>query len=259
MSVRDHSRNFHSKIEEKRVDVDGNIIPYLSAGDSGPALVLLHGAASESGEWRDIMARLSHDRRIFAPDMIGFGESPRGEDAYTVDSLAKFLIGFVRAIGLTRASLGGHSLGGRVCLEAARTAPKMIEDLVLISPLGFGEVSRLGKIINLFFWAVNRLLNMRLPYPKLSLEVNEPPEMFQGIDCRTLLIWGSRDMYFPMSHADRALESISNASLIVYRGVGHAPHRSWPSRFASDVIAFGESKFERGGCTMSVFQREEHL
>ena len=226
-------------IEERWVQVDGHAIPYLSAGDSGPTVVMVHGVGGTRWEWVESMAALASSHRVLAPDLIGFGDSPRPDVIYSPAYLGEFLVTFLDAVGIDRVTLIGHSLGGRVCLETALRAPDAVEGLALIAPLGFGKLSPLGRLLSAGAWWANRLLRRRQPFPRLDVHVEEPDmSIFSGIRCDTLLIWGSRDIYFPLAYSARALRAIPRSSLCVYEGAGHAAHRSHVERFTSNVQDF---------------------
>ena len=228
-----------TSIEERCVHVNGQAIPYLAAGDSGPVIVLVHGAGGSRWEWTDSMSHLASRNRVVAPDLIGFGDSPRRDIVHTTEYLGKFLAEFLHAVGIDRGILVGHSLGGRVCLEVALHRPEAAEGLVLIAPLGFGALSVLGRILNTGAWWVNRLLRRRQPYPKLEISLEEPdPNVFSGIRCDSILIWGSRDPYFPLANSEQALKAIPNSTLTVLEGGGHAPHRSHLEQFTSSIQEF---------------------
>ena len=114
-----------------------------------------------------------------------------------------------------------------------------IECLVLISPLGFGRISMIGRLLSTGAWWVNRLLQRGQPYPRLKVCLEEPDMyVFSGVRCDTLLVWGSKDMYFPLAHSARALKAIPNCSLRVLEGAGHAAHRSDTERFILSVQEF---------------------
>ena len=114
--------------------MDGHAIPYLSAGDSGPGIVVIHGAGGTRREWVESMGTLASGHRVVAPDLIGFGESPRRDIVHSAKYFGSFLTSFLGEVGIERATLVGHSLGGRVCLEVALHEPEAIAGLIL-SPL----------------------------------------------------------------------------------------------------------------------------
>ena len=226
-------------IEDRSVRVDGDVIPYLSAGDSGPWVIMIHGAGGTQWEWVESMGILASGHRVVAPDLIGFGDSPRRDVVHSTKYLGAFLSSFLREVGIERVTLVGHSLGGRVCLEVALHEPEAIAGLILIAPIGFGKLSMIGRLLSTGAWWVNRFLRRRQPFPNLEVHLEEPDlTIFAGVRCETLLIWGSRDIYFPVAHSARALEAIPNSGLTVYEGAGHAVHRSHLKHFMSSVEAF---------------------
>ena len=185
------------------------------------------------------MAALSSSHHVVAPDLIGFGDSPRRDFVHSTAYLGEFLVAFLDAVGVNRVTLVGHSLGARVCLEAALREPEAVEGLVLISPLGFGNLSMVGRLLSTGAWWVNRVLRRRQPFPKLEVCLEEPDmTVFSSVRCDSLLIWGSRDMYFPITHSARALKAIPNSSLIVFEGGGHAAHRAHSDRFTASLRDF---------------------
>ena len=228
-----------TSIDERWVKVEEDSIPYLAAGDSGPEIVMVHGGGGTRWEWAESMTVLAPKHRVVAPDLIGFGGSPRRDIVHTTGYLSDFLVAFLESTGKNRVTLVGHSLGARVILEVALHNPEVVEGLLLIAPLGFGDLTLAGRLLSTGTWWVNRLLRRRQPFPQLEVHLTEPDmNAFSGIKCESLLIWGSRDPYFPQSHSDRALRAIPNSSLYVYEGAGHAAHRSHVRRFTSDVRCF---------------------
>src|SRR3989304_7889979 len=85
---------------------------YLRAG-KGPPVVLIHGGASDSRDWIETMAALSHSYTLYAPDLIGYGLSDHNRSGYYLSDFVEFLKAFIQAMGLDSVSLVGHSVGGR--------------------------------------------------------------------------------------------------------------------------------------------------
>ena len=120
---------------------------YLKAGN-GPPVVLLHGGASDSRDWVETIAAMSHRYRLYAPDLIGYGLSESAKNGYYLSDFVEFALGFIQAVGLGHHVLVGHSLEGRVCLEIALPYPEMVRKLVLIDTAGFGRVTRWGSFLS---------------------------------------------------------------------------------------------------------------
>src|SRR3954447_12668634 len=125
------------------VDLHGDRSIYREAG-SGPNLVLVHGMVNSSRHWESVALRLAGSHRVIAPDLIGHGDSatPRGD--YSLGAHAASIRDLLATIGVDRATMVGHSLGGGVAMQFFYQFPQRTERLVLISSGGLGpEVSPL--------------------------------------------------------------------------------------------------------------------
>jgi pimeloyl-ACP methyl ester carboxylesterase len=116
-------------------DLDGVAVHYIAAGSpgSGPATVLVHGLASFAESWRHLVVPLACHGRVLALDLPGFGQSAKPRRAYRLGVLVEALAGFLRALGLQRVTLVGHSLGGGVAAAFTLAHPAAVERLALIS------------------------------------------------------------------------------------------------------------------------------
>jgi pimeloyl-ACP methyl ester carboxylesterase len=125
------------------VDLHGHRAVYRVAG-SGPTVVLIHGMINSSRHWEEVAARLARTHRVIAPDLIGHGDAatPRGD--YSLGAHAAMIRDLMSTIGVERATIVGHSLGGGVAMQFFYQFPQRTERLVLISSGGLGhEVSPL--------------------------------------------------------------------------------------------------------------------
>ena len=131
------------RFEEWQIELHGRRVVYRVAG-SGPPLVLIHGMLNSSSHWRAVATSLAEDYTVVAPDLIGHGDSaaPRGD--YSLGAHAASIRDLLAAIGIDRASVVGHSLGGGVAMQFFYQFPQRVQRLVLISSGGLGhEVSPL--------------------------------------------------------------------------------------------------------------------
>jgi pimeloyl-ACP methyl ester carboxylesterase len=125
------------------VELHGHRVIYRIAGN-GPAVVLIHGMVNSSRHWEAVAACLSDRYTVIAPDLIGHGDSatPRGD--YSLGAHAAGVRDLLTAIGVERATIVGHSLGGGVAMQFFYQFPQRVERLVLVSSGGLGrEVSPL--------------------------------------------------------------------------------------------------------------------
>jgi pimeloyl-ACP methyl ester carboxylesterase len=125
------------------MELHGHRVIYRIAG-SGPPVVLVHGMLNSSSHWQDVALQLAADHTVVAPDLIGHGDSaaPRGD--YSLGAHAASIRDLLAAIGIDRATVVGHSLGGGVAMQFFYQFPQRVERLVLVSSGGLGhEVSPL--------------------------------------------------------------------------------------------------------------------
>jgi pimeloyl-ACP methyl ester carboxylesterase len=131
------------QFDEWQIDLHGHRAIYRIAG-SGPPVVLIHGMVNSSRHWESVALALAESHTVVAPDLIGHGDSatPRGD--YSLGAHAASIRDLLAAIGIDRATIVGHSLGGGVAMQFFYQFPQRTERLVLVSSGGLGaEVSPL--------------------------------------------------------------------------------------------------------------------
>jgi pimeloyl-ACP methyl ester carboxylesterase len=110
---------------------------YRIAG-SGPPVVLIHGMVNSSRHWEAVALRLSDRHTVIAPDLIGHGDSPTPRGDYSLGAHAASIRDLLATIGIDRATIVGHSLGGGVAMQYFWQFPQRTERLVLVSSGGLG-------------------------------------------------------------------------------------------------------------------------
>src|SRR4051794_3079979 len=115
-----------TSFEAHEVDLHGHRAIYREAG-SGPTVVLIHGMINSSRHWEDVALRLAGRHRVIAPDLIGHGDSatPRGD--YSLGAHAASIRDLLATIGVERATIVGHSLGGGVAMQFFYQFPSRVE------------------------------------------------------------------------------------------------------------------------------------
>jgi pimeloyl-ACP methyl ester carboxylesterase len=236
------TENGQAGIESLRLRINRHGIHYLKAGRGRP-VVLLHGGASDSRDWVDTMAALSHRFTFYAPDLLGFGQSERDEKGYYLTDFSDFVLGFIDALQLKRVALVGHSFGARVCLDVALKRQDGVSRLVLADASGLGDMSRLGNVLFTTFWVLRKLLGRPQPFPKfLAKEGDDYNEVgddaLRRLTIPTLLVWKRHDLYLPVAIACRAEKLIPGAKLVVLPGFGHAPNKQNRDTFNRLLVEF---------------------
>ncbi len=128
---------------EDVVSVLGHRMVYITGGAGEPVL-FLHGLGHASGTWTEVLPQLARHFRVFAVDMLGCGRSDKPRVEYNLWALATYTRYFMDAVGIERAHLVGHSLGGGIAMHLAWQYPERVNRLALVSTGGLGRDLRLG-------------------------------------------------------------------------------------------------------------------
>src|SRR4051794_2587422 len=157
------------EFEAQAVDLHGHRAEYREIGD-GPPVVLIHGMINSSRHWEAVARQLARSHRVIAPDLIGHGDSatPRGD--YSLGAHAAAIRDLLTVLGVERASIVGHSLGGGVAMQFFYQFPQRTERLALVSSGGLGrEVSPL-------------LRTAAVPGVSAALAVASHPRVIAGLE-----------------------------------------------------------------------------
>lgn len=104
------------------------------------AVVLLHGKNFYGSYWENtINALASQGYRVIVPDQIGFGKSSKPDINYSFDLLAANTAKLLDELGIERAAIVGHSMGGMLAVRFARNYPQRTSHLVLENPIGLED------------------------------------------------------------------------------------------------------------------------
>ncbi|GGN39472.1 dihydrolipoamide acetyltransferase [Streptomyces kronopolitis] len=206
-------------------------------GDAPPA-VLLHSLGEDGEDWRGVVGRLAGTHRVFALDQRGHGHSDWPGD-YGFARWRDDALGFLRALGLERVLLIGHSLGAVAALLAAAERPDLVERLVLeevapplpadppqeVPPRPAGPAS--------FDWQA-----------KIAVvaERNAPDpawwEAVARVTVPTLVIAGGETSHVPQEQLAALAERLPDARLVTVEGAGHLVHEERPGEFLAAVASF---------------------
>ena len=249
------------------------------AGKPGaPTVILLHGFGSSLHTWEPWAQALAGELRVVRFDQPGAGltgADPTGD--YSDERGMQVLLALMDRLGIARASLVGHSMGGRLAFRFAAAHPGRVNKLVLVAPDGFAspgfEYDKAPEVP-----AVARLMRYALPKVllRMSLEpayadtrlmteeivtryhdmmlapgvrgallarmaqmtLREPTAVLKTINAPTLLVWGDKDAMIPVANAQDYLRALPDARLVTLPGVGHLPHEEAPAASLPALVAF---------------------
>jgi 2-hydroxymuconate-semialdehyde hydrolase len=256
---------------------------------TGSPVLMIHGSGpgvSAWANWRLVMPGLAQQRRVLAPDMLGFGYTDRpANSVYSLSRWVEQLLDLMNALDLDRADVVGNSFGGALALALAIRAPKRVRRLVLMGSVGvkfditpglelvWGYEPSLQNMRNLMdvFTHDRGLVNdelARLRYEasiqpgfQASFAAMFPAPRQRWVDAMasreedirallhpTLVLHGREDRVIPLSNSITLAQWIPNSQLHVFGHCGHWTQIEHKSRFIQQVEAFlAEADHEAGG------------
>ena len=255
------------------------ILHYESIGRGQP-IILLHGWINSWDVWRDLMIALSETKRyrVYALDFWGFGDSAKGSrqqpGAFQIDSIdsyVKMVTQFMDSLGIQKAPIFGHSMGGTVALQTSLTHPERVEKVALVgSPIigkslhPFLQLAGYGSIAKLV-WRYPIMLNsiMRVLLAKDSKKVRtmifrdvqrtNVESFFRSIgdlrdtdlrgklptlDIPTLGIYGTKDKIVSPMNAGLLQSGVKSVKIEMMDDSRHFPMTDEPERFLKAINGF---------------------
>ena len=245
---------------------------------AAPALILLHGFGGSLHVWEPWAQGLAADYRVIRYDQPGAGltgTDPTGD--YSDERGMAVLLALMDRLGIARATVVGHSMGGRLAWRFAAAHPERIAKLVLVAPDGFaspgfeyGKAPEVPAIARLMPWVLPRpVLRMSLEpayaqpaamtdelvarYDDLmrapgvrravlarmeQMNLQDPLPFLRRIAAPTLLIWGDRDAMIPIANAADYLRALPHARLATIPGCGHLPQEEASGASLAALQAF---------------------
>src|SRR5882672_6060352 len=255
----------------KDVTVLGFKLHYLEAGRGAP-VVLLHGLGGDGSRWGPNIEPLARDFHVFALDQIGFGQSDKPLANYHTGMLAEFLVDFLKAVKVPKASLVGNSMGAGVALYTAVHYPQVVDRIVLADGGGFRaaaaappEALRRRQLQNSttrdetreFFrilfhdkslvtdGMVDEQFALRLRAAFTITKMQEAgdrgsltEEQVRGVKTPVLIVWGKYDELANPAGADRLERTIPGAKKVIIDNCGHMPQLEKADEFNRIVRDF---------------------
>jgi pimeloyl-ACP methyl ester carboxylesterase len=111
-----------------------------TAQANGRTVVLLHGKNFFGAYWESTLRALTAEGyRVVVPDQLGFGRSSKPHIHYSFHTLASLTKGLLDSLGVKKAAVVGHSMGGMLATRFALMYPDVTTHLVLENPIGLED------------------------------------------------------------------------------------------------------------------------
>ena len=232
-----------------------------SAGDGLP-LLYLHGAVGQKG-WAPFLERLSQQFTVYAPYMPGYGEASGLEHIADLTDLTLYHLALLDALGVERAHVVGHFLGGMIAAEMAAFSPSSVNRLALVSPAGVWRDEE--PVADLLALNANELSERLTATPDGASSLNGVADTLardrmqdiaaagkflwplpdKGLHRRAyrikapaLILWGEQDRINPPSYAVDFQVLIAGSRTGTVANAGHLLMLERPDAFADAVTAF---------------------
>jgi pimeloyl-ACP methyl ester carboxylesterase len=114
---------------------DGVHIEYRIAGRGDPAIVLIHGWATDANYWNAQIDPLKAKYTVVAVDLAGHGGSTKSRADWSMEKYGEDVTTVLQRIPNQQLILVGHSMGGTVALEAARTLGNRVIGIIVVDAL----------------------------------------------------------------------------------------------------------------------------
>lgn len=211
----------------------------------GIPIILLHGNGENCDYFQGQIDEFSKFYHVYAVDTRGYGKTPRGDMPFTIRQFAEDLLGFMDEHKIEKSHLLGFSDGGNIAMVFAIQYPSRVNKLILNGAnLSADGVKRTTQIPIEIGYKIARKFSgksdsARLNAEMLGLMVNEPnvtPEELAGIQAKTLVIAGTKDM-IKEEHTRLIAASIPDAALQFITG-NHFIASKHPQEFNRAVLRF---------------------
>ena len=146
-------------------------LAYVDEGEGQP-LLFIHGLGSNLKGWRKTIDGLKQHFRCLAIDLPGYGNSSQGQYSFDMSFFAGAVQDFIKALGLERVVLVGHSMGGQVAMQAVLQNNQRVEKLVLLAPAGFETFNEKEKQFFTTIWTPQLLKAMPVAQIIRNFELN---------------------------------------------------------------------------------------
>jgi pimeloyl-ACP methyl ester carboxylesterase len=248
-------------------------LSYSEQGHGMP-LVLLHGFPFHSGLWQPQVHNLSSSYRVITPDLRGFGQSEVTQGTYEMALMAQDVLKLLDDLGIERAAIMGHSMGGYVALALWRLAPERFSALGLIASHAWADSPAqrqareqlIDAIMERGAVAVIETMLPRLFAPNPStdepiqaqardmmrsasttslinalrgmLQRPDSSDLLPQITVPTLILCGDSDAIVPPERAEAMARLVPNAMLITIENAAHMPMLEQPQATALAIRTF---------------------
>lgn len=237
----------------EKLEVNGIQLAYDRRGKGTP-LVLLHGYPLDHHLWDEIVPLLENTFDLILPDLRGFGESSTIDSFYAMEDFAADIGSLLDHLGIQKAALAGHSMGGYVALAFVRLFPERVRGLGLVSSQVLADSperkeTRYKSAVEVAGHGIGSVVETMAPkftpdeklqaFARASMERQQPAayigalkalasrvdstHLLSSFSFPVVIVHGDADELIPIDRAREVKATLPKAHLVEVSGAGHMP------------------------------------
>lgn len=241
----------------------------------GQPVVLLHGYPFNRSLWNEQVSALSNSFRVITPDLRGLGESDATQGAATMNRMAQDVAALLDHLGVSRAVVGGLSMGGYVALAFYKQFRSRVRSLVLADTRAQadteeGKQTRFQQAEKALAEGMAGIADSMLPKLLTPETVSKHPEvvkrvrdmmlktkpegaagallgmaeredqtsLLSQISCPTLILVGKEDPITPVADSEKMHREIAGSRLVVIENAAHVSNLERTDQFNEELMRF---------------------
>ena len=259
-------------------------MPSISVGDTqlaytdaglGQPVVLLHGYPFNRSLWNEQVGALSNSYRVITPDLRGFGESDASPGPATMNRMAQDVAALLVHLEISRAVIGGLSMGGYVALAFYKEFPSRVRSLILADTRApadteEGKQTRHQQAEKALAEGMAGIADSMLPKLLTPETVSKRPDLVKRvrdmmlktkpegaagallgmaeredqtallsqISCPTLILVGREDPITPVADSEKMHREIAGSRLVVIENAAHVSNLERTDHFNKELMRF---------------------
>ena len=256
------------------IRIDDIQMAYTDTG-MGLPVVLIHGYPFNRSLWNQQVDALSSSYRVVAPDLRGFGETESSPGPATMNCMAEDVAQLLDHLEISRAVIGGLSMGGYVALAFYKLFPARVRALVLADTRAQADTeeakqTRAQQAEKALSEGMAGIADAMLPklltpetvskHPEIVKRVrdmmlktkpegaasallgmaerDDQTELLSSITAKTLIVVGAEDAITPVADSEKMHEAIAGSRLVVLENAGHVSNLERTGQFNEALMDF---------------------